>query len=161
MKVVRSSPLRTCRLYPQEYRCTHFRRLSRPLGTRKCQLPQNKFQTSKWWPVVFLYYLNCYYMKIRFAVGWVVPTVVNPNPEGIPRGGLKRHIETLPLDVTTGWGFTTAFHVRNKDTTLIYMNTTECLRCFTVWYGHLKWRCCERVCSDSGLDYFRAKAGLT
>ena len=43
---VRSSPLTTGRLYPQEYPGTHFQRLSRPQGTRKCQLPQNKFQAS-------------------------------------------------------------------------------------------------------------------
>ena len=36
----------TCRLYPQEYPGTHFQRLSRPHGTQKCQLPQNKFQAS-------------------------------------------------------------------------------------------------------------------
>ena len=47
MKVVRSSPLRTSRLYPQEYPGTHFWRLSRPQCTRKCQLPQNKFQASR------------------------------------------------------------------------------------------------------------------
>ena len=46
MKMVRSSPLCTGRLYPQEYPGTHFQRLSRPQGTRKCQLPQNKFQAS-------------------------------------------------------------------------------------------------------------------
>jgi hypothetical protein len=33
MKVVRSSPLLTGRLYPQEYPGTHFYRLSRPQGT--------------------------------------------------------------------------------------------------------------------------------
>ena len=37
-EVVRSSPLRTGRLYPQEYPGTQ--------GKRKCQLPQNKFQAS-------------------------------------------------------------------------------------------------------------------
>ena len=46
MKVVRSSPLCTGRLYPQEYPGTHFWRLSRPQGRWKCQLPQNKFQAS-------------------------------------------------------------------------------------------------------------------
>jgi hypothetical protein len=33
VKVVRLSPLRTGRLYPQEYPDTHFQSLSRPQGT--------------------------------------------------------------------------------------------------------------------------------
>jgi hypothetical protein len=33
IKVVRSSPLRIVRLYPQEFSGTHFQRLSRPQGT--------------------------------------------------------------------------------------------------------------------------------
>jgi hypothetical protein len=39
-----SEPLRTGHLYPQEYPGTHFERLSRPQGTQKCQLPQNKLE---------------------------------------------------------------------------------------------------------------------
>ena len=42
MKVVRSSPLRTGRLYPQEYPGTHFQRLSRPQGTWNCLMPRKK-----------------------------------------------------------------------------------------------------------------------
>jgi len=42
MKVVRSSPLRTSRLYPQEYPGTHFYRLSRPQGTRNCPMRRKK-----------------------------------------------------------------------------------------------------------------------
>ena len=42
MKVVRSSPLRTGRLYPQEYPGTHFQRLSRPQGTWNSLMPRKK-----------------------------------------------------------------------------------------------------------------------
>ena len=47
MKVVRSSPLRTGRLYPQEYPGTHFQRLSRTQGTWNCLMPRKKFPSDR------------------------------------------------------------------------------------------------------------------
>ena len=42
MNMVRSSPLRTGRLHPQEYTGTHFQRLSRPQGKWNCRSSRKK-----------------------------------------------------------------------------------------------------------------------